>query len=193
MTRLRTLYEQQVLPRLKERFGTENRLALPRLQKISVSCGVGKAKDNKKHLETAVDILTAVTGQKAVVTRSKTSIAQFKLREGMPIGARVTLRGDRAYEFLDRLIQVVIPRIRDFRGLSARFDGRGNYNMGIAEQSVFPELGTDLLESQQGLNIAIAISGGSDEGGRALLEGFGFPFRREEAPAGASIVYGLLE
>jgi large subunit ribosomal protein L5 len=182
MTRLGALYENDLLPRLKERLGTKNRLAVPRLLKISVSCGVGKAKDNKKHLETAVDILTAVTGQKAVVTRSKTSIAQFKLREGMPIGARVTLRGDRAYEFLDRLIQVVIPRIRDFRGLPARFDGRGNYNMGIAEQSVFPEIGTELLDAQQGLNIAIAISGGSDDASRSLLEGFGFPFRREEAP-----------
>ena len=142
---------------------------------------MGKAKDNKKLLENALEILTLATGQKAVVTRAKRSIAQFKLRDGMVVGARVTLRGDRAYEFFDRLVQVVIPRIRDFRGLPARFDGRGNYNLGIAEQSVFPEIGTDLLEFPQGMNIALTISGGSDEASQALLEEFNFPFRREEA------------
>ena len=184
MARLRKQYDEQVVPRLKERLGIQNRLALPRLRKITVSCGVGKAKDNKKLLENAVQILTLITGQKAVVTKAKRSIAQFKLREGMPVGARVTLRGDRAFEFLDRLIQVVIPRIRDFRGLHPTLDGRGNYNMGIAEQSVFPEIGTELLEFPQGMNIAITISGGSDDASRALLEEYNFPFRREEATVG---------
>jgi large subunit ribosomal protein L5 len=184
MSRLRELYEKQVVPKLMERLGAKNRLALPRLKKITISCGVGKAKDNKKHLETAQEILSRISGQKPVVTRARVSVAQFKLREGMPIGVKVTLRGERAYEFLDRLISVVIPRIRDFRGLAARFDGRGSYNMGIAEQSVFPEIDSDLLDTQQGMNIAITISGGSDEASRALLEGFSFPFRREEATVG---------
>jgi large subunit ribosomal protein L5 len=180
--RLKTHYEQILIPRLQERLGIQNRLALPRLEKITVSAGVGRAKDNKKLLENATTILTQITGQKAVATRARVSIAQFKLREGMPVGCRVTLRGDRAYEFLDRLVQVVIPRIRDFRGLPARFDGRGNYNMGLGEQSVWPEIGTELLEFPQGMNIAITIRGGSDESSRVLLEEFGFPFQREEAP-----------
>jgi large subunit ribosomal protein L5 len=155
-------------------------MALPRLEKITLSCGVGRAKDNKKVLQDAVEILTRVAGQRAVATKAKRPIAQFKLRAGMPIGAMVTLRGDRAYEFLDRLISVVIPRIRDFRGLPRKADHDGNYNMGIAEQSVFPEVGTDLLESPQGMNIAITIKNGRDGAGEALLEEFRFPFRRDE-------------
>jgi large subunit ribosomal protein L5 len=184
MARLRKRYHDEIRASLKERLGIQNDLAVPRLEKITVSCGVGKAKDNKKFLQTAVEILTRVTGQKAVVTKARRSIAQFKLRDGMPIGAKVTLRGDRAYEFLDRLVSVVIPRIRDFRGLPRNFDAAGNYNMGLAEQSVFPEIDTDLLESQQGMNIAITIRAGRDGGGAALLEAFGFPFRREEVPVG---------
>jgi large subunit ribosomal protein L5 len=184
MARLQQLYDTQVRDRLQKRLGIQNRHAIPNLRKITVSCGVGKAKDNKKYLETATEILTRITGQKAVVTRSKTSIAQFKLREGMPIGAKVTLRGARAWEFLDRLIAVVIPRIRDFRGLKRSFDGHGNYNMGLAEQSVFPEVDADLLESPQGMNIAITISGDNDGASAAFLEEFQFPFRREEATVG---------
>jgi large subunit ribosomal protein L5 len=178
------MYDNEVREKLKKRLGISNDLALPRLRKITLSCGVGKAKDNKKYLENAVEILTRVAGQRAVVTKARVSIAQFKLREGMKVGTKVTLRGVRAYEFLDRLISVVIPRIRDFRGLRPNFDGRGNFNMGLAEQSVFPEIDSDLLDSPQGMNIAITISGGSDEGSRALLEEFGFPFRREEATVG---------
>ena len=145
---------------------------------------MGKAKDNKKLLQDAVEIVTRVTGQKTVVTKARRPIAQFKLREGMPVGCMVTLRGDRAFEFLDRLISVVIPRIRDFRGLPRRADGQGNYNMGIVEQSVFPEIGTDLLESPQGMNIAITIRNGANGAGMALLEAYSFPFRREEETVG---------
>jgi len=184
MARLRTLYEEKVKPALREKLGTQNEMALPRLEKITVSCGVGAAKDNKKLLQNTVEILTRITGQKAVVTLARKPIAQFKLREGMPVGAMVTLRGERAWEFLDRLISVVIPRIRDFRGLRRRFDHHGNYNMGIAEQSVFPEVSTELLEFTQGMNIAITIRNGSNGAGEALLEGFGFPFRREEVTVG---------
>ena len=179
MARLRTMYETDVKAKLMERLGLDNPMALPRLEKITVSCGVGKAKDSKKLLQDAVEILTRVTGQKAVVTKAKRPIAQFKLREGMPVGCMVTLRGDRAFEFLDRLISVVIPRIRDFRGLPRTVDGQGNYNMGIAEQSVFPEIGTDLLESPQGMNIAITIRNGGKGAGVALLEAYRFPFRRD--------------
>ena len=180
MARLRELYHKQVLPALAKRLGTNNALALPALQKITISCGVGKAKENKKYLETAVDILGRISGQKAVVTKSKTAVAQFKLREDMPIGAKVTLRGARAWEFLDRLIHVVIPRIRDFRGLPKKFDGRGNYSMGLSEQSVFPEVDGELVESPQGMNITMTIRGGSDAGSAAFLEELHFPFRREE-------------
>jgi large subunit ribosomal protein L5 len=183
MARLRDQYLKEIRPRLAKRLGLRNPMAVPRLQKITVSCGVGRAKENKKFLETAQAILTRVTGQKAVVRRARTSVAQFKLREGMPIGAMVTLRGARAYEFLDRLVNVAIPRIRDFRGLQRRLDGRGNFNMGLAEQTVFPEVDGDLLETTQGMNIAITISGGSDEASLALLEEFNFPFRRLEEVA----------
>jgi large subunit ribosomal protein L5 len=185
MARLRDQYYKNVRGRLQERLHLPNAMAVPRLQKITVSCGVGKGKENKKLFEYATNILTRITGQKSIVTKAKKSVAQFKLREGMNIGAMVTLRGARAYEFLDRLIQVVIPRIRDFRGLSRKFDGRGNYNMGLAEQSVFPEVDGELLEQPQGMNISISISGGSDERSLALLEEFNFPFRpAQEAKVG---------
>lgn len=184
MARLRKQFDEQVRARLSERLGISNPLALPRLEKITVSCGVGQAKDNKKLMQNAVEILTRITGQKAVVTKARKSIAQFKLRDGMPVGCMVTLRGDLAYEFLDRLISVVIPRIRDFRGLKRNPDGQGNYNMGIGEQSVFPEIDTDLLEFPQGMNIAITIRNGENGAGLALLEEFSFPFRREEATVG---------
>lgn len=184
MPRLKDLYQSTVRQALSKRLGIANPHALPRLQKITVSCGVGKAKENKKYMETAVEILGRITGQKAVVTLAKTAVAQFKVREGMPVGAKVTLRGARAWEFLDRLISVVIPRIRDFRGLPRGFDGHGNYNMGLAEQSVFPEVDGELVESPQGMNITMTFTGGSDEGSAALLEELHFPFRREEARRG---------
>ena len=180
MSRLRELFAKEVRPALAKRLGITNVNAIPALQKITVSCGVGKAKENKKFMETAVEILTRITGQKAVVTLSKTSVAQFKLRENMPIGAKVTLRGPRAWEFLDRLISVVIPRIRDFRGLSRTFDGHGNYSMGLAEQTVFPEVDGELIESPQGMNITMTFRGGSDAHSAAFLEAFHFPFRRPE-------------
>lgn len=180
MPHLRNEYRTRIRPALAKRLGLDNVHALPDLQKITVSCGVGKAKENKKHLEVAVDILGRITGQKAVVTKARNAVANFKVREDMPIGCKVTLRGDRAWEFLERLIHVVIPRIRDFRGLDRKFDGRGNYSMGLAEQNVFPELEADLLESPQGMNITMTIRGGSDEASAAFLEELRFPFRREE-------------
>jgi large subunit ribosomal protein L5 len=180
MQRLRDDYRTRVRPALSKRLGIQNVNALPDLRKITISCGVGKAKENKKHLEVAVDILGRISGQKAVTTVAKNAVANFKLREGMPIGAKVTLRGERAWEFLERLIHVVIPRIRDFRGLNKKFDGRGNYSMGLAEQSVFPEIEGELTESPQGMNITMTISGGSDEASAAFLEELRFPFRREE-------------
>jgi len=179
--RLLERYRSEVVPRLKERLKIANDHALPRLSKITLSMGVGAAVENKKVIDSAVASLSLLAGQKAVVTLAKQSVASWKVREGMPIGAKVTLRGARAYEFLDRLISVVIPRIRDFRGLPRKLDGRGSYNMGLAEQTVFPEIDLEKLEAgAMGLNIAITMSGGSDEGGRALLEEFGFPFEREE-------------
>ena len=180
MARLRDQYFSEIRLKLRTELGIDNDMAMPRLQKITLSCGVGGAKDNKKLLENAVGILEQVSGQKAVTTMARKSIAQFRLRQGMLIGARVTLRGARMYEFLDRLINVVVPRIRDFRGLKRTLDGRGNYNMGLHEQSVFPEIGGDLLETPQGMNISMTIRSQSDEHSIALLEAYNFPFRREE-------------
>ena len=183
MARLREQYLNEIRPRLQERLGLSNAHALPRLKKISLSMGIGGAKDNKKLLENGVTILEKISGQKAVVTRARRSIAQFRLRQGMAVGARVTLRGVRMYEFLDRLVNVVIPRIRDFRGMKRHFDGRGNYSMGLTEQSVFPEVGTDLLEFPMGMNITLTFAGGSDEYSAALMEEFSFPFRRPDEEA----------
>lgn len=180
MARLREQYLGEIRDRLKSRLEIDNVNALPRLKKITVSMGIGAAKDNKKLLENGRLILEKITGQKPVTTRARKSIAQFRLRQGMAVGATVTLRGVRMYEFLDRLISVVIPRIRDFRGLSRKLDGRGNYNMGLVEQSVFPEVGTELLEFPMGMNIAMTFVGGSDEASAVLLEEFGFPFRQPE-------------
>lgn len=178
--RLLRRYHDEIKPKLRERLGLGNDYALPKLTKITLSMGLGKAIENKKLLETAATSLSQIAGQKAVVTVAKKSVASWKVREGMTVGAKVTLRGARAYEFLDRLISVVIPRIRDFRGLPSKLDGRGSYNMGLAEQTVFPEIDMEKVDAAQGLNIAISMSGGTDEGGRALLEEFGFPFVREE-------------
>jgi len=177
--RLEKRYKEDIVPRLMEQFGYGNLNAVPRLEKITVSMGIGKAIENNKRIEAAVKDLKAITGQCPVVTRAKKSIANFKLREGMSVGAKVTLRGRRMYEFFDRLISLVIPRIRDFRGLSPRaFDGYGNYSMGLTEQLVFPEINVDSVEFNQGLNICLTIDRSSDEESLALLEMFGFPFRR---------------
>jgi large subunit ribosomal protein L5 len=185
VARLRDQYFETIRPQLMEKLGLDNALAAPRLQKISLSCGVGDAKDNKKVLQNAMAILERVSGQKPVATKARKSIAQFRLRAGMTVGCRVTLRGARMYEFLDRLINVVCPRIRDFRGLKQRFDGSGNFNLGLAEQSVFPEVDGELLELPQGMNIALTIRSKSDEHSRALLEAYRFPFRPvEEATVG---------
>ena len=180
MARLRDQYYSEVRAKLREDLGLKNDMALPRLMKITLSCGVGDAKDNKKILENALGILERVSGQKPVARKARKSIAQFRLREGMVVGACVTLRGAKMYEFLDRLINVVIPRIRDFRGLKRKLDGRGNYNMGLAEQSVFPEVDGELLDLPQGMNIAMTIRSRSDSDSIELLTAYGFPFRREE-------------
>jgi len=183
--RLLERYEKQLLPELASKFGRDNRLSLPRLRKIVVNMGVGGAVSEKKYLEDAVAALTQITGQKPLVTKSRTSIAGFKLREGMPIGCKVTLRGARMYEFLDRLISLALPRVRDFRGLNPNgFDGRGNYSLGLSEQLVFPELNPDKFLRPQGMNVTIVMSTNSNEEGRELLRGFGLPFKRDEVQPG---------
>ena len=179
--RLLERYTNEILPALSERLGRSNRLSLPRLEKIVINMGVGAAISEKKHLEEAVDALSLISGQKPIVTRARKSIAGFRLREGMPIGCKVTLRGWRMYEFLDRLISLALPRVRDFRGLSPRaFDGHGNYTLGLSEQLVFPELNPDKYSRPQGMNITLATSTGSDDEARELLRGFGMPLRTEE-------------
>lgn len=182
--RLLDQYEKEILPQLAEKLGRKNRLSLPRLDKIVVSMGVGSAISDKKHIEEAQTAVTEITGQKAVICRARKSVAGFKLREGMPIGVKATIRGQRMYEFLDRLIAIALPRVRDFRGCKrTAFDGNGNYSLGLAEQLVFPELNPDKYLRPQGLNIAICCRGGSDADSRAMLEMFGFPFHREEGAA----------
>ena len=182
--RLKERYEKQVLPALEEKLGRTNRLSLPRLQKIVVNMGVGSAISEKKHLEDAVAALTMISGQKPSITRSRKSIANFRLREGQEIGCKVTLRGARMYEFLDRLISIALPRVRDFRGLDPNaFDGRGNYSLGLVEQLVFPELNPDKFTRVQGMNITIVMSTDSNDESRELLRGMGMPFKVEEAAA----------
>jgi large subunit ribosomal protein L5 len=179
MARLEEKYRQEIVPKMKERFSYKNVNRVPRLEKISISMGIGKAIENSKRVDAAISDLSAITGQRPVVTKAKQSISGFKLRQGMNVGAKVTLRGKRMYEFFDRLISIVIPRIRDFRGLSPRaFDGRGNYSFGLSEQLVFPELSVDDVEFVQGLNICLTVDRSSDEESLALLEMFGFPFRK---------------
>ncbi len=179
MARLLEKYQKEIVPRLTEQFSYDNHHEVPSIEKITVSMGVGKAVENGKRLEAAVNELSLVTGQKPVVTRARKSISGFRLREGAPIGCKVTLRGRRMYEFFDRLISVVIPRIRDFRGFDQKaFDGRGNYSLGLAEQVVFPEINIDDVEFVQGMNVALTIRNSSDEESLALLQHFGFPFRR---------------
>ena len=178
MARLKELYDSELAPKLKEELGLDNIMAVPRITKITLNMGVGEALGDKKVLEHAVANLEQIAGQKVVVTKARKSIAGFKVREGWPIGCKVTLRSDRMYEFLDRLIAISIPRIRDFRGLSAKaFDGRGNYSMGVTEQIIFPEIDYDKIDKLRGLNICISTTAASDDHGRALLNAFNFPFR----------------
>jgi large subunit ribosomal protein L5 len=178
MARLKEKYREEVVPGLMERFGIKNRMAVPRIDKITVNMGVGKATENKKFLDDAARDLGIIAGQKPKITTARGSVSGFRLREGNPIGCMVTLRGKRMYEFLDRLISIVMPRIRDFRGISPRaFDGRGNYSMGVKEQIMFPEIDYDKIDALRGLDITITTSARTDEEGRALLEAFKFPFR----------------
>lgn len=177
--RLQEKYEQEILPKLAEQLGRKNRLSLPRLQKIVVSMGVGSAIAEKKHLDMAMAALTEITGQKPAIRRATKSVANFRLREGSPVGCMVTLRRMRMYEFLDRLISLALPRVRDFRGLKSNaFDGRGNYSLGLSEQLVFPELNPDKYPHVQGMNITLVTSTPSNEEARILLEGFGLPLRQ---------------
>lgn len=178
--RLSVKFKTEVMKGLQERFGLKNVNQVPRLEKIVVSMGVGKAIENKKRLEAAASDLTTICGQKAQIRKAKVSVSGFKLREGMAVGARVTLRGAKMWEFLDRLVTLAIPRIRDFRGIKRKsFDGRGNFSMGLSDQLVFPEISIDKVEWQQGMNITCVISGGSDEMSFELLNGLGMPFRRD--------------
>jgi large subunit ribosomal protein L5 len=181
--RLQEKYQKTIVPSLKEKFKRENVMSLPRLQKIVLNMGVGSNLSEKKYMEEAVDVLTQVTGQKPVVTKARKSIANFKLREGMNVGCMVTLRGARMYEFLDRLISIVLPRVRDFQGVSPKsFDGHGNYNLGITEFLVFPELNPDKYSKSQGLNVTFTIKGDSDDESREMLREFGMPFRADAPP-----------
>ncbi len=179
MARLQDYYRQTVVKQLQEKLGITNVMAVPRLEKITLNMGLGESARDKKVIENAVAELSAITGQKPVVTYARKSIAGFKLREGMPLGVKVTLRRERMYEFLDRLITIATPRIRDFRGLNPKsFDGRGNYSMGVREQIIFPEIDYDKIDALRGMDITITTSARSDDHARALLEAFEFPFRR---------------
>ncbi len=179
MARLLEKYQKEIVPQLMDRFKYKNMGTVPRMQKITLNMGVGKAIENNKRIDAAMRDLSIISGQKPMVTKSKKSIAGFKLRKGMSVGVKVTLRRDRMYEFFDRLISVVIPRIRDFRGFSPKaFDGQGNYSLGIVEQLVFPEINVDDVEFMQGLDVTLTIDRSSSEESLALLEMFGFPFRR---------------
>ena len=178
MARLQQVYKQSVVPELIKEFSYKNVMQVPRIKKITLNMGVGEAVADKKQIENAVRDMTAIAGQKPVVTKARKSIAGFKIRDGWPIGCKVTLRGARMWEFLDRLIAVSIPRIRDFRGTSGKsFDGRGNYSMGVREQIMFPEIDYDKVDAIRGLDITITTSAETDEEGKALLKAFNFPFR----------------
>jgi large subunit ribosomal protein L5 len=179
MARLQTYYRDKVVPELMKSLGVTNPMRVPKITRITVNMGVGEAVADKKAMDGAVGDLTALTGQKPIVTKSRKAIASFKLRAGIPVGAKVTLRGARMYEFLDRLINVAMPRIRDFRGVSARsFDGQGNYSFGVKEQIIFPEIAYDKIDAIRGMDITITTTARDDREGRALLESFNFPFRK---------------
>jgi large subunit ribosomal protein L5 len=178
MTRLEKFYKDQVVPKLMEKFGYKNVMQVPRLSKITLNMGVGEAVGNKKVLENAVDDMAKISGQKAIVTKARVSVASFKIRDGWPIGCKTTLRRAKMYEFLDRLVNISLPRVRDFRGVSGRsFDGRGNYNMGVKEQIIFPEIDFDQVDAMRGMDIAVTTTARTNEEAKALLEAFGFPFR----------------
>jgi large subunit ribosomal protein L5 len=177
-TRLEKIYKDTVVPQLMEQFGYANIMQVPRISKITLNMGVGEAVGNKKILENAVADMTKIAGQKPIVTNARVSVASFKIRDGWPIGAKVTLRRAKMYEFLDRLINISLPRVRDFRGVSGRsFDGRGNYNMGVKEQIIFPEIDFDAVDAMRGMDIAITTTAKTNEEAKALLQAFNFPFR----------------
>ncbi len=179
MARLQQTYREKIVPELKRSLGLKNTMQVPRILKITVNMGVGEAVADKKVMDAAVADMTKITGQKPAVTKAKKSVATFKVRDGQAIGCKVTLRGARMYEFLDRLVSIAIPRIRDFRGISTRsFDGRGNYSLGVREQIIFPEIQYDQIDQIRGMDITISTSAGDDKHGRALLEAFNFPFRK---------------
>ncbi len=178
--RLKESYKNEVFPALKEKFNYENVMQVPKLEKITLNMGLGEAKDNAKIMESAVEEISLITGQRPVVTKARKSIANFKVRQGMPVGAKVTLRGDNMYVFLDKLLNIALPRVRDFKGVSRNsFDGRGNYSMGIKEQLIFPEINYDNVETIKGMNIVFTTSAKTDEEAAALLEGLGMPFEKE--------------
>ena len=179
MARLHDFYRETVVPRLRSELKLENPMQVPKITKITVNMGVGEAVADRKVMDAAVTDLTKITGQKPLVTKARKAIASFKLRAGLPVGAKVTLRGARMYEFLDRLINIAMPRIRDFRGVSARsFDGQGNYSLGVKEQIIFPEIQYDQIDQIRGMDITITTTAVDDRQGRALLEAFNFPFRK---------------
>jgi large subunit ribosomal protein L5 len=181
IARLRKEYDDKIVPAMIEKFGYKNRMQVPRLDKIVINMGVGEATQDKKKVETAAQEMELIAGQKPVITKAKKSIAQFKLREGMPIGVKVTLRRERMYEFLDRLVTIALPRVRDFRGLNPKsFDGRGNYAMGLKEQLVFPEINYDRIEKVRGMDIIVTTTAKTDDEARELLRLFNFPFPRDE-------------
>jgi large subunit ribosomal protein L5 len=178
--RLKAQYQGEIRPQLKDELGLKSIMQVPRIAKITLNMGVGEAKNDAKQLDQAVEELTTIAGQRAQIRRARKSVAQFKIREGMPIGAKVTLRGDRMYEFLDRLISIALPRIRDFRGLNPRsFDGRGNYSLGVREQIIFPEINYDDIQQVRGLDVTITTTAETDDHARALLLAIGMPFSGE--------------
>jgi large subunit ribosomal protein L5 len=181
--RMQGIYDDKVIAAMTEKFGYKNRMQVPRLDKIVINMGVGEATQDKKKVEIAASEMELIAGQKPVITKAKTSIAQFKLREGMPIGCKVTLRRERMYEFLDRLITIALPRVRDFRGLNPKsFDGRGNYAMGLKEQLIFPEISYDQIDKVRGMDVIVTTTAKSDDEARELLRLFGFPFPIEDTP-----------
>ena len=180
MSRLKEQYQNEIVDALMKKFGYKNKMQAPKLDKIVVNMGVGEAKENAKILEAAVKDMEIITGQKAIITKAKHSIANFKIREGMPIGCKVTLRGEKMYEFLDRLINLALPRVRDFRGINPNaFDGRGNYALGIKEQLIFPEIEYDKIDKIRGMDVIVVTTAKTDEEGRELLTQFGMPFAKQ--------------
>ena len=177
--RLRETYKNDVFPALREQFKYENVMEIPKLEKVTINMGLGEAKENAKIMESAVEEISLITGQRPVVTKARKSIANFKVRQGMPVGAKVTLRGDNMYEFIDKLFNIALPRVRDFKGVSKNsFDGRGNYSMGIKEQLIFPEINYDKVETIKGMNIVFTTTAKTDEEAAALLAGLGLPFEK---------------